>query len=311
MTQGPPQTAISNQFDLVATSLAQVLGRPHLHLQTPTGMRTYALPPGDETPAELPDVLARGQLYLDLSTKARLDDFANDLQRIEPASHRVRCRAWTESCLGVWNAVELSGFKEEEARLRDVLSALTGVVVDVGAGWPQSLDVLAQAMAEGRVRYLAVDPLLRLDEWRDRVPFAIKLRAAGERLPLQNDCAGAVLMLRSFNHLRDPAQALREAARVLHDRGRLVLVDNTAFGLLRSPRQLACARAVTADVTPFEHLRNATASDAVALLEAMDGSPFAVEQVREVQHGAANQWLVVARRDRLRLCGVEALRAAR
>lgn len=311
MTQRPQPTAVSNQFDLVATPLAHVCGRPHLHLETPTGTRTYALPPGDTVPVELPSTLARGQLYLDVSSKARLDDFASDLRRIEPVGPPVRCRPWTASCLGIWRSVEPSGFAEEEARLRAELSGLTGVVVDVGAGWPQSLDALAPALADRRVCYLALDPQLRLDEWRDRVPAAIVLRAAGEQLPLRDESADAVLMLRSFNHLRDPLRALGEAARVLREGGRLVVVDNTAFGLLRSPGQLVRARAVTVEATPFEHLRNAAASDAVALLRAVAGAPFVVETVREVAQGTANQWLVIARRDRLGPNGVEALRAAR
>jgi ubiquinone/menaquinone biosynthesis C-methylase UbiE len=106
----------------------------------------------------------------------------------------------------------------------------------------------------------------------------------------------AVWMLRSFNHLRDPALALAEAARVLRPGGMLLVVDNVAFGLLRTPSQLAQARAIPLRATPFEHLRNASAHDALAVLADLSGAPFEVVEVREVTPATANQWLVRATR---------------
>lgn len=285
----PWPTAISNQFDLV---------------EDPTATLPSACPPPDAVvlqrgrqtqvfrnvagsfQADQRKALRQGQLYLDVSDKARLDDFAEDLRLLTPL-HPPH-----DQCAGRWTLRDDQPFEAEEALLRSHLRALTGTVVDVGAGPLRYLAELAPALQSGQVRYLAVEPdaeaLARLAL---ALPHARCLQGVGEHLPLRDGVADAVLMLRSFNHLRDVPAALAEAVRVLRPGGKLVVVDNVAFGLARTPQQRDRAHAVTVVETPFEHYRNASGAEAA---EALRAAGLKVREVHDVGPGRSNQWLVVA-----------------
>jgi SAM-dependent methyltransferase len=274
----PLPCAISNQFDLVPDAGGEIVVERG-------GRRERWRVDGQGVPRSTVDAaLQRGQLYLDVSQKARLDDFAEDLQLCVPAA-------------GVWRPLEHAPFADEEAVLRADLAALRGVIVDVGAGPLRYVEELAPAMAEGSVRYVAVEPeRAALDRLRQKLPGVVACQGTGEALPLRDKSADAVLFLRSWNHLRDVAAALREAARVCKPGGVLIAVDNVAFGLLRTPDQLARARAVPLHATPYEHYRNDCAADAVAALERCVPDAFAVESHDDVAPGRSNQWRVRARR---------------
>ncbi len=251
---------------------------------------------GAATPAGIEAELARdGQLWLDASDKARLDDFANDIQMLElhapavdladgrrlPARWRVRGGA--------------DAFKAEETWLRAEIAALRGVVVDVGAGPLRYLDLLRPAIDGVLLTYIAIEPeAAALAALRTLLPRAILARGVGEALPLPSASADHVLVLRAWNHLRDPLRALAEAHRILRPGGRLLLVDNVAFGLLRSAEAAARAHAISVDATPFEHARNDGAAEAERWLER--SGLFAVTASRAVGPQTSNQWSILAHR---------------
>jgi SAM-dependent methyltransferase len=119
-------------------------------------------------------------------------------------------------------------YRNDYDPLGPVLSALRGRVVDVGGG-----PGLARHWLPETAELLVVDPE---SEWLDQGwealadafpclsrPLAF-VRGLGERLPLRDACADAVLSVFQLNHALDPPRVLREAARVLRPRGRLVLV---------------------------------------------------------------------------------------
>jgi SAM-dependent methyltransferase len=233
------------------------------------------------------------QLYLDVSTKARLDDFANDLRalrRVAPprpvAGGVVPSR---------WVVQDAPPFAAAEEALGEVLRGLEGLVVDIGAGplrYVRSLDAAARS---GRLQYVAVEPdAAHLRALHGAVHGGLLVRGVGEALPLPDGAADAAMFLRSWNHLTDVDSAVAGVARALRPGGRLIAVDNVAFGLLRTPAQLERAHAVPVSETPFEHYRNANADHCVASLRAHGG--FDIERVDAVAPGRANQWLVVARR---------------
>ncbi len=274
----PLPEPVSNQFDLTDGPQARAL----LTLLTDPPRPMQLLQP--QTPL-VAEALARGQLYVDRSDKPRLDDFAADLALLVPAG------------AGTWQLATEQPFAAEEALLLAHLGRLTGVVVDVGAGPVRYVQGLAQAQAAGTLRYVAVEPeLAALERTVQVLPDALCLQGTGEHLPLRSQSADAVLMLRSFNHLRDVAQALREVARVLKPGGAFLACDNVAFGLCRSPEQLARAHAIPLTETPFEHYRNADAPEAAAALIAAVPAGFRVNRVQPVGPGTSNQWFLHATR---------------
>ncbi len=270
--------AVSNQFDLTDAPPDRAL----LHLQAKPE-RHFALQQPHS--AVVDEALARGQLYLDRSDKARLDDFAADLALLIPAGANA------------WRLADAQPFAAEESLLLGHLRTLRGVVVDVGAGPIRYVQELAQAQSAGSLRYLAVEPdLAALERTVTVLPDALCLQGTGEHLPVQTASADTVLMLRSFNHLRDVPQAMREVARVLKPGGAFLACDNVAFGLCRSPEQLARAHAIPVTETPFEHYRNADAPDAAVALHAAVPDGFRVDVLQGVGPGTSNQWFLHATR---------------
>lgn len=301
----PPPITVSNQVDFVAdaehgdpAALAVAADEAirSLLLRTPTGAwRRYRCSDPSWSEQELSRAVERrGQVWLDRSEKARLDDFAADLaglQLLAPSE----VIAEGDVIPARWQASGDVPFEAEEAAMLARMRALRGVVVDVGAGPLRYLAELGAALAAGDVRYVAVEPdLASLVALRRTLPGARLCRGVGEALPLPDATADHVMVLRAWNHLREPLRLLREAARVLRPGGSLLLVDNVAFALLRSREAAERAHAVPVSETPFEHYRNDGADEALAALTLVP--ELVVEETIAVGPGSGNQWLVRARR---------------
>lgn len=272
----PLPKPISNQFDLLQT--ADGTGQVRLD-----DGRSFSCDPHTWSQPDVQAAIAKGQLYLDVSDKARLDDFASDLRLLQPVAPPV------------WHVAPQQPFAQEEDLLRGHLRDVEGLVVDIGAGPIRYLEDLRQVMRDGHLRYLAVEPDPdHLARAHAELPEAHMVQGTGEHLPLQDACADAVLFLRSVNHLHDLARGLREAARILKPGGTLLLVDNVTFGLLRTPQQLARAHAIPLEQTPFEHFRNVDAPDVVQLLHQELGDSVRIDACHAVHPGRSNQWLVRA-----------------
>lgn len=277
----PLPMPISNQFDLIQTA-ATTVAPDRVRL---ADGRVFACDSMTWQRADVQETVRREQLYLDISDKPRLDDFASDLRLL-------RCEQD-----GAWHVRPQQPFAAEEALLRQHLAALRGLIVDIGAGPIRYIAELRAAMRQGTLQYLAVEPdPQHLARARAALPEGRMVQGTGEHLPLLDGCADAVLMLRSVNHLRDLRAGICEALRVLRPGGSLLMVDNVAFGLLRTPAQQARAHAISVQETPFEHYRNDDATDIVAILGAEFARAIKVIAVHPVLPGGSNQWLVLVRR---------------
>jgi ubiquinone/menaquinone biosynthesis C-methylase UbiE len=94
-------------------------------------------------------------------------------------------------------------------------------VLDVGCGPVGLIHFLPQA-AE-RVR---LDPLLHMYEEKLPLP-GWSMAAAGEQLPLADRSMDIAICFNALDHMRDPAAALAEIARVLRPGGTLLLMIHT------------------------------------------------------------------------------------
>jgi MoaA/NifB/PqqE/SkfB family radical SAM enzyme/SAM-dependent methyltransferase len=241
----------------------------------------------DFSDAQIVDTKHRqGQVYLDASRKAAPDDFARDLVPLRRSAECGSCRHEAD-CTGMFEPELTDVFSRDDARVREVIAALAGDVLDVGCGEGPYDDLLEPAVRAGAVRYLGLEPdaelardVTRRRGWGEVMAVEAERFDAG---PLRFD---HVLVLRSFNHLRDPDAALDRIVAALRDAGRVTIVDNVAFGLARMPAQTRRARTSTAR---WEHHRNATAAAAAAALAARG-----LTEVLRVEVGptTANQWLV-------------------
>lgn len=235
---------------------------------------------------------ALGQAYLDVSRKPAPDDFASDLRPLRRSSlcdgceHRGACTGMFEPALGD------DPFTRDDARVRDVLRALEGDVLDLGCGEGPYEDVWAPLATSGRVRYLGVDPHADLDALRARWPWAELVRGEGESFAIDRTFDHA-LVLRSWNHLADPEAVVRRLASALRPGGTLLVVDNVAFGLARTRAQTSTAERGPAG---FEHYRNDDAEAARRTIERAAGSALELVERMDVGPETANQWLLRFRR---------------
>jgi SAM-dependent methyltransferase len=229
-----------------------------------------------------------GQLYLDTSDKDAPDDFPRDLRLLieDPACGECPVRS---GCGRAFRVSPQDVFSRDDEAVREKVSRLAGEVLDIGAGKGRYLDILAPLAASGAIRYRAVEPdVASAEVLHARAPWAEVQVTAAEDLVAPEQGLDHVMILRSYNHLEDPRAVLARVVRALRPGGRLLVVDNLAFALVRTRAQADRAEASRAG---FEHLRNDGVAELLAVLE---GLPLEVVEVRAVASGTSNQWLVEA-----------------
>lgn len=231
-----------------------------------------------------------GQVYLDASAADAPDDFAAQLVKL---ARSARCEGCAEAarCTGLFEPVRANVFRDDDARVLALLRGLAGDVLDVGCGEGPYGDALAAGAAAGRIRYVGLEPdAARAARMRARWPWAEVVEGGAEEAPLAPAGFDHVLVLRSWNHLRDPALGIRRLVAALRPGGTLLVVDNEAFGLARTRPHAARAERSGA---VFEHYRNDGAGEAAAALEAAGaGSALALVERRDVGPSTSNQWLL-------------------
>ncbi|UQA58012.1 radical SAM protein [Polyangium aurulentum] len=230
----------------------------------------------------------KGQVYVDISTKLAPDDFSKDLKQLRPQAECEQCPE-RPRCAGCWEPVPTDVFTRDDRAVIDVLARLRGKILDLGCGEGPYLDAFARSAADhADFAYTGVDPDPgRIAVLASRYPFARFVVARAEEIGDDVGPVDHVLVLRSYNHLADPARALDRAIALLRPGGTLTVVDNVAFGLVRG--RAHAARAEAAPENQLEHFRNDDASRALARLE---GRPLRLLERRDVARGTSNQWLL-------------------
>jgi len=228
--------------------------------------------------------LGLGQVYVDRSSKEAPDDFAADLAQLRRSPSCAPC-AERDRCTGMWEVVSGDVFTRDDAVVRELIGALRGDVLDVGCGDGPYEEVLAPLASGGAIRYVGVDPdAARVDALRARWPWA-ELRV-GDAESLGGEQFDHVLVLRSWNHFRDAERAADRLAAALRPGGTLTVVDNVAFGLVRTREQAARGEGAAVG---FEHYRNDASGDAARWL---DGRRLELVDRRDVSPATSNQWFL-------------------
>ncbi len=232
-----------------------------------------------------------GQVYLDASTKVAPDDFARDLVQLVRSPLCEGCPSRAE-CTGMFEPLFEDVFTRDDARVRELLAGLRGEVLDLGCGEGPYEDILAPLATAGTIRYLGVDPdagaIARL---RQRWPWATLACSGGEQLELDPaQRFDHVLILRAWNHLREPERVLASLLERLRPGGTLTIVDNVAFGLARTRGQTDRAERSS---SALEHYRNDGSADALRIL-APFVERFGLELLEHFEVGpkTSNQWLL-------------------
>jgi MoaA/NifB/PqqE/SkfB family radical SAM enzyme/SAM-dependent methyltransferase len=231
--------------------------------------------------------LELGQVYDDASGKDAPDDFARDLVPLRRSALCEPCDA-RDACGGLWDRARVDVFGRDDGRIRELVSDLAGDVLDVGCGEGRYLDVIEPRARDGVVRWIGLEPdARRADAMRDRAPWA-QVRVAEAEGVDEVERFDHVLVLRSWNHMRDPERAAAALARALRPRGTMLVSDGVAFGLLRRRPPVQASGPGLA----FEHFRNDDAARAHAVL----GKHLELLERREVGPETSSEWLLRYRR---------------
>lgn len=251
----------------------------------------FATDTGDFTDDELARVQHRdGQVYLDVSDKPAPDDFPRDLRKLDRSAVCARCPAF-DRCAGLFDPSPVEVFSRDDDAVRARVAGLRGRVLDVGCGHGPYGDELAALAAAGSISYVGIDPdAARVAALQAQWPWATLRVAAAEALD-PSERFDHALVLRSWNHLTDPAGVAASLGRMLRPGGTLLVVDNVAFGLVRSRRQAHRAEAGPAG---FEHFRNDGAAEAVATVAA---TGLTLLERQDVAPSTSNQWWARWRKD--------------
>lgn len=229
---------------------------------------------------------ATGQLYLDVSGKDAPDDFARDLRKLERSAGCKPCSE-RERCTGLYAPVDGDVFGPDDALVAGWMAELVGDVLDVGCGATDRYDAaLAPRVADGTVRYRGLEP----DPTAAAAARAARPWAHIDELSLDQFVTDRrfdhVLALRSWNHLPDGDDALDRLLALTRPGGVVTIVDNVAFGLVRTRAQTARARASAAR---FEHHAN---DDSQAVIARAAARGVAVIAHHAVGPTTSNQWAV-------------------
>jgi len=266
-----------------------------LFLANGDGVDVYETDSGDFTDAEIDRVRRElGQIYLDLSGETLHTDFQVEMAKLHPHPACVACPAYI-NCPGVWMREPADVFALAEAKLLPWLEQLSGEILDVGGGPLRYASLFGRLLAEGRIRYTAIEPSppALLTTFIERHASSARLLPIGiEEYPAPQARFDWALVLRSHNHFRDLDLAYATLFAALKPGGRLIAVDNTAYGMVRSAE--AWDRLAKLDGAPhFEHYRNHTSEDALPYFIRAGFEPI---ERHPVGPRTANQWLVVLRK---------------
>ena len=228
-----------------------------------------------------------GQVYADGSgAKSAPDDFSRDLIPLRRCDLCAGCEERAR-CAGMFERRDDDPFTRDDGRVREWLGQLEGDVLDVGCGHGRYHDIL-RARGDA-IRYTAFDPdpvaVAELSKVFSGVWADTAERWAAE---VQAGSLDHILVLRSWNHLVDPGAFVAAAQSALRVGGHLLIVDDAAFGLARTPEAAVRAEGSSA---ALEHYRNDTAAEALEVVNAAGPSLSLCEQ-REVAPGTSTLWLL-------------------
>ena len=229
-----------------------------------------------------------GQVYLDISGRLFHEDFESDLAKLAPHPTCAACRKF-RNCPAVYERIEKSLFGVAEEELIGIIRGLSGVVLDVGGGPVRYADIFGRLVDNGSINYHVVepDPADAMFAFLNKYDLnANHFKGRVEDYHSDPERFDWILVLRSHNHLFNLDLAYANIARWLKPDGRLIIVDNTAYGVVRSKE---IWEKIESEGGParFEHFNNHSSEEAIqyplaAGLKLLEHHP--------VEPQAVNQW---------------------
>jgi ArsR family transcriptional regulator len=237
LARGPLNVSeIAGALDLgqsnVSHHLRRLLDRGVVRRESRAGWAFYRLATESDTVSSLVEVAVSGL--------AGTDRYRRDMRQLARVyrARKESSREFFDSRADCWP--DLEGMLPEPGRyLQLIADCLQGAetLVEIGCGSGRLLGDLS-GMAHRLIGVDHSEEMLRAARRRlgeQSIPGSVELRLGdAEHLPVADGWADGLVAHMVLHHVADPAQVLREAARVLSARGRVALVelrehDNTEF----------------------------------------------------------------------------------
>ncbi len=230
------------------------------------------------------------QVYLDVSDKLFHDDFSNDLRKLELSPSCENCSNLLK-CAGFWTPVEKDVFSLAEEELAEVLSRIDGDVLDVGAGSLLYGERFGERLDAETMRYTALEPTPgeTLRRFVENHASASLIVGDIESAALKKERFDWILVLRSYNHFHSLPRAFDAFEKALKPGGKLLVVDNTAWGVVYDEDKWSSIRGQKGK-KHFEHYRNHDSEQALASIIAINSDSLRLLQHHPVSKHGANQW---------------------
>jgi SAM-dependent methyltransferase len=225
-------------------------------------------------------IFIKQQLYLNVSGMSRNLDFRTAFSRLALRKECAECPR-RALCSGLFEAVDGNSFAGIEEKELDWLSSIKGSVLDIGCGTPLFPDVIRQKISAGEMSYLGVD------KCPGHSPELNVSAVDFEDFSWDGPPFDHIMMLRSYNHFRDPRLVVEKAASLLRSGGMLHICDNCLFAALKKN---VVDNPTNIGRPPHQHFRNHDSEDAEALV--MKNGCFEVVKHIPVGPQDANQWFL-------------------
>jgi len=224
-----------------------------------------------------------GQLYVQVGEQVFVDDFSSEFRLLRPSSACSTCERGL-SCPGVFEALEEDRLGERVAWIKSRLSDLKGSVLDIGRGSGR-FDTVLESLPN--LSYTGLEPDKELVDRAQAAHASWTLECTTiEDWNRADRTFDTVLVLYSHNHFRNLVRAYAKIVESLRPGGRLIVVDNVPFAIVREASLIDATRAVESE-HPSEHYRNDYSSWVRPELEAL-GLRLIAEQA--VEDGGVNEW---------------------
>lgn len=239
----------------------------------------------DYNPGENDIILKEGESYTIFRYNS--SDFSNEaIKRIkekgqvylQSGKNMIKLKESQDPCGKIFQAVNINVFEKCMVPVEKKIKSLKGKILDIGCGEMYFYNLFKEMIKNKKISYVGVDPA----EVKIKNKDMVFIKNLFENVYFGEDKFDNVLMLGSYNHLREITYSLRKIYKILKPGGKLLICDDEA-PIILSRRKGNAKKA-------FEHYNNYGAETELQNLRSLD---FKILKVMPVSKQTNNRWLIM------------------
>lgn len=224
---------------------------------------------------EIDRMKERGQVYL----AARNIDALHSLLKLKESDRCINCK-YRKKCGRIYLISKEDVFKKYKSLVESELNKLRGRVLDIGCGELYFYRVFNRLAESRQIEYVGIDPR----EVKIKNDDMVFIKGFFEDVEFEADCFDNILMLGSYNHIKDIYSSLRKIHSILRPDGRLIVSDSESFIYLGK----------ISKNKNFEHYRNEPVEQVVRRLKK---SGFKIIRKIPVSKNSGNCWFIECKKN--------------